>query len=222
MNWMKIELELPDKPEVHEIAGILNLDPDAVVGKLIRVWGWFDKHTTDGNAVGVTYSLLDRFTCVTGFAEAMSLVGWLEQKDSKLVMPNFDRHNGESAKKRAQTAKRVAKSRENSCNAQSVTKALPEKIREDNKTPIVPFDQFWSEYPKKVSKGQAEKTWAKLKPDSSLMADILQGLKAAKASDQWSKHGGQFIPHASTWLNAKGWEDQHDLTNADDFAGEML
>ena len=132
-DWMKIELELPDKPEVHSIAGILNLDPDCVVGKLIRVWQWFDKHTTDGNAYGVTYSLLDRITNVTGFSEAMSFVGWLEQKDKYLVMPKFDRHTSESAKTRALTNKRVAKLR----NAANVTKTLPEKRREEIYIPAI-------------------------------------------------------------------------------------
>lgn len=133
-DWMKIELELPDKPEVHAMAGMLNIDPDAVVGKLIRVWQWFDKHTTDGNAYGVTYLLLDRITNVTGFSEAMVFVGWLEQKDKILHMPKFDRHTSQSAKTRASTAKRVAKSR----NAESVTESLPEKRREENiNTPIV-------------------------------------------------------------------------------------
>ena len=127
-DWMKIELELPDKPEVHAMAGILNIDPDAVVGKLIRVWQWFDKHTTDGNAYGVTYSLLDRITNVTGFSEAMVFVGWLEQKDKILHMPKFDRHTSQSAKTRASTAKRVAKSR----NAETVTETLLEKRREEN------------------------------------------------------------------------------------------
>ena len=133
-DWMKIELELPDKPEVHAMAGILNLDPDAVVGKLIRVWQWFDKHTTDGNALGVTFSLPDRITNVTGFAEAMLFVGWLEQKDKFLIMPKFDRHTSQSAKTRALSNKRVAKSR----NAPSVTKALPEKRREEKNNKYTP------------------------------------------------------------------------------------
>lgn len=127
-DWMKIELELPDKPEIHAMAGMLQIDPDAVVGKLIRVWQWFDKHTTDGNAFGVTYSLLDRITNVTGFSEAMVFVGWLEQNDKTLSMPRFERHTSNSAKTRALTNKRVSKSR----NATSVTEALPEKRREDN------------------------------------------------------------------------------------------
>lgn len=141
-DWMKIELELPDKPEVHAIAATLNIDPDAVVGKLIRVWQWFDKHTTDGNALGVTFSLPDRISGVTGFGEAMMFVGWLEQKDKTLMMPHFDRHTSASAKQRALTAKRVAKSKVKTNaegNGDSVTNpvsdALPreEKRREEKK-----------------------------------------------------------------------------------------
>lgn len=139
-DWMKIELELPDKPEVHAISAMLNLDPDCVVGKLIRVWQWFDKHTVDGNAYGVTYSLPDRISGVTGFGEAMSFVGWLEQHDKTLVMPKFDRHTSESAKQRALTAKRVAKKRNAESNDDSVTKTLPEKRREYKNiyTPPIP------------------------------------------------------------------------------------
>ena len=128
-DWMKVELELPDKPEVHAISNMLNLDPDLVVGKLLRVWQWFDKHTTDGNAYGVTFSLPDRITGVTGFGESMMFVGWLEQNDKILTMPKFDRHTSQSAKKRALTNKRVDKLR----NADVTLTALPreEKRRED-------------------------------------------------------------------------------------------
>ncbi len=72
------------------------------------------------------------------------------------------------------------------------------------------FDEFWAEYPKKRSKGQAEKTWVKLKPDEQLFEAIMTGLKRAKTSADWAKNGGQYIPYPSTWLNAKGWEDEHD------------
>jgi len=132
-DWMKVELELPDKPEVHALAGILCIDPDLVVGKLLRVWQWFDKHTVDGNAFGVTYLMIDRITSVAGFGEAMMFVGWLEQNDKVLTMPKFDRHTSASAKQRALTAKRVAKKRNANSNDESVTLALAreEKRRED-------------------------------------------------------------------------------------------
>ncbi len=70
------------------------------------------------------------------------------------------------------------------------------------------FDWFWSAYPKKKSKGQAEKIWSKLNPDSELVEKILSALDTAKRSNDWMKDGGQFIPYPSTWLNAKGWEDE--------------
>lgn len=40
----------PDKPEVFQLSEILNLDPDAVLGKLVRLWAWADQQTIDGNA----------------------------------------------------------------------------------------------------------------------------------------------------------------------------
>jgi hypothetical protein len=132
-DWIKIQKDTPDKPEVLAMAARLNLDPDAVTGKLLRVWSWFDTHTTDGNASCVTFALLDRITSVTGFAEQMALVGWLSQNGHDLTLPNFDYHNGETAKKRALTKNRVDKSRAYSSNASSVTKALPEKRREEKR-----------------------------------------------------------------------------------------
>ena len=205
-DWMKIDLELPDKPEVHSIASMLNIDPDAVVGKLIRIWQWFDKHTTDGNAFGVTYSLPDRISGVSGFAEAMVFVGWLEQNDKTLTMPKFDRHTSNSAKTRAQTQKRVAKVR----NAITVTEALPEKRREEksNKPSSSEysdeFEKFWTAYPKKTGKGGAWKSWKVQKPDINA---IIGTLSWQTKSTQWIKENGQFVPMPTTYLNQRRWED---------------
>ena len=71
------------------------------------------------------------------------------------------------------------------------------------------FDEFWAQYPKKRNKGQAERAWAKIKPDEQLFKAILDGLERAKKSRDWLKNEGQFIPYPATWLNAKGWEDVH-------------
>jgi hypothetical protein len=135
-DWLKMEVDLPEKPEVWRIASIVGIDADTVVGKLLKVWRWFDAHTEDGNALGVTYPLVDHVAGVTGFAEAMALCGWLVQSGSVMSIPHFDRHNGKTAKNRALTAKRVAKCKEKGngeSNARSVTTALPreEKRREE-------------------------------------------------------------------------------------------
>jgi hypothetical protein len=69
------------------------------------------------------------------------------------------------------------------------------------------FDAFWKEYPRKKNKGYAERVWGRLKVSKELMADIMNGLYRAEESIDWTKDNGQYIPHPSTWLNAKGWED---------------
>jgi hypothetical protein len=135
-DWIKVQKDTPDKPEVLAIASRMNLDPDAVVGKLVRIWSWFDTHTVDGNALSVTYALLDRLAGVTGFAEQMAFVGWLNQDGHVLSLPNFEYHNGETAKKRALGKNRQEKRRSNdesneNSNASSVTETLPEKRREE-------------------------------------------------------------------------------------------
>lgn len=87
----------------------------------------------------------------------------------------------------------------------------------EKETPALPaaprgFDLFWEQYPKKKSKGQAERAWKAIKPDQQLQDRILHALEQAKTSDQWQKERGEFIPYPATWLNAKGWEDEHKVT----------
>ncbi len=136
-NWIKLEVITPDKPEIFRLAEILNIDPDAALGKVIRFWAWADQQMIDGNADcnarGVTKSAIDRITFMSGFADALIQVGWLVENDGGLSLPNFERHNGKSSKKRAVTNERVTKIRElkRKGNAASVTqtdqKALPEE-----------------------------------------------------------------------------------------------
>jgi hypothetical protein len=132
-DWLKFEKSTLDKPEVFEMAGILGIDPDAVVGKLLRVWNWFDDQSRDGHAPVTVLSLLDRYTGVTGFVSAMKSVGWMLEENGLLILPNFERHNGTPAKSRAlaKTRKQKSRSCHAECHAPSVTKTGPEKRREE-------------------------------------------------------------------------------------------
>ena len=71
------------------------------------------------------------------------------------------------------------------------------------------FDRFWTVYPRKRSKGQAEQAWAKLKPDTALLSVMLAAIEQAKRTPEWVKDDGKFIPYPATWLNAKGWADEY-------------
>lgn len=70
------------------------------------------------------------------------------------------------------------------------------------------FDQFWKLYPRKTAKAKACREWLKIKPDQALFAKIMEALATHAASRDWLKDGGQFIPHPSTWLHQKRWEDE--------------
>lgn len=113
-DWIKVELTLPEKPEVIGVAAALGITEDEVVGKLIRFWRWCDQHLTNCHATNVTFAFLDRLVGVTGFAQALVSVGWLELEDAGLVIPNFDRHLSKGSKTRALAIERKRRQREKS------------------------------------------------------------------------------------------------------------
>ena len=121
---------LDTDPRVIQMAERLGVSEFEIVGCLWKVWAWADQHSVDGNGLSVTSVTLERVTRVTpGFMDALQAVGWLQENDGKITFPRFDEHNGNTAKSRASTQKRVKRHR----NADGVTKTLPEKRREDIK-----------------------------------------------------------------------------------------
>jgi len=150
-DWITVEDTTPDKPEVYRMAALLSMPPEQVVGHLVRIWVWADQQSLDGNAISVTEMTLDHIAQVTGFSKAMREVGWLNGSNGSMSLPNFDRHNGKTAKSRALTRKRVQRFR----NDASVTLPLPEKRREEKKEKRVPLPPF--------EPSKATREWAELK-----------------------------------------------------------
>lgn len=68
------------------------------------------------------------------------------------------------------------------------------------------FGVFWSCYPKKVGKGDAEKAFKKI--NLADMDLITEAILRQCSSHDWRKDNGQFIPNPSTWLNQKRWLDE--------------
>lgn len=75
--------------------------------------------------------------------------------------------------------------------------------------PTAGFARFWAEYPRKVSKGQASKTWTKLKLEAKA-DEVIGGLRRCVQSKDWRGRESKYLPHASSWLNNEGWLDQPD------------
>ena len=78
------------------------------------------------------------------------------------------------------------------------------------------FDGLWNYYPhdKRGSKQRAVKAWNQLRPDSETIDDIARGLQYLQNTDEWQRGIG--IPHVSTFLNNRCWEDALELLEEDD------
>jgi len=234
-DWIKVEKDTPDKPEILSLAGLLNLHPDEAFGKCFRFWRWIDSHALEGNVPCVTKNTIDALLGCAGFSEAMEKVGWLVARNGRIEIPRCDRHMGESAKQRALTAKRVASHKRQKGNAEVTQRALPreEKRREENIQEHTPadaggaclskrqpkaysesFERWYAIYPRKVSKEEASASFGRA------LTKIMQrrGMAKEEALD-WlcgvtsvfanstAGNSGTFTPHPASWLNQGRYDD---------------
>lgn len=189
-----------------DIEGRLVADPDLFKGKVAPRL----KHITPSvcNA-----ALLD-------MAEQELIILYEIDGDRYLQLRNFDKHNKvRKDKEKPSLIPPPADGRELDglppADGQGKDKRREEKRREDNnaRTREAHFEKFWNIYPKKKSKGDAEKAWTKINPNEHLVETILRAVQRAMTSDDWMKEAGKYIPYPATWLNRKGWEDEYTQTN---------
>lgn len=84
------------------------------------------------------------------------------------------------------------------------------------------FERFWSAYPKKKNKGQAEKAWKKLRASDELLDEILLAIGKAKESADWQKDSGQFIPYPASWISKQGWLDSFDVEGVGSYGEDSV
>ena len=120
-----------------------------------------------------------------------------------------------NASKRKQTEANASKRKQTQAKSHTNTNTNTSTNTSTSMTPLNPptgggdgFARFWSAYPKKAAKSVAVKAWEKLNPDADLVQTILAALELQRASPQWRKDNGQFIPLPATWLNQRRWEDE--------------
>lgn len=141
-DWIKMRSNLWDDPRVSKVCDLTNMPEATVIGGLYWLWATADQHTEDGCLPGLTLRQIDRKTGIPGFGAALIEIDWLHDDQQGVVVTRFDEHNGASAKKRCQTARRVANFKAGNAeethdqeegNAYSVSTALPreEKRREE-------------------------------------------------------------------------------------------
>ena len=83
------------------------------------------------------------------------------------------------------------------------------------------FASFWEMYPRKVGKPMAFKAFnavyreARASERNALYLKMMSALRAAKGTRGWTKDGGEFIPHPTTWLHQRRWEDEGVVLDGD-------
>ena len=197
-DWIKMRADLHTHPKVVRMASALKADRLRIVGGLHSAWCLFDVHSVDGLLDGYSADTLDDLIGFPGFARAMMAVGWLEENGESLVMPRFEAHNGQSAKRRAQDADRKRNVRKASASEADKKRTREEKRREDIKDK--PHTGGEQNSPVDNSAGGGE-------PDPDANNAMLNGYVAPggmgelgkfQMRDNW-KPDPQFIQRAALW-----------------------
>ncbi|ENK8484117.1 Pyocin large subunit [Enterobacter hormaechei] len=197
-DWIKMRADLHTHPKVVRMASALKADRLRIVGGLHSAWCLFDVHSVDGFLDGYSADTLDDLIGFPGFSRAMMAVGWLEENGESLVMPRFEAHNGQSAKRRAQDADRKRNVRKASASEADKKRTREEKRREDIKDK--PHTGGEQNSPVDNSAGGGE-------PDPDANNAMLNGYVAPggmgelgkfQMRDNW-KPDPQFIQRAALW-----------------------
>lgn len=230
-DWIKMRGNLWDDPRVARICDLTDCGEAHAIGALYWLWATADQHTEDGCMPGLTLRQIDRKTGLPGFGAALIEVGWLRDDPQGVVIANFEEHNGASAKKRCQTAKRVALHRSGNVeatpdvdagNATSVTGALAreEKRREEEpitslltQAPAFPAENRQPE-PPQLCLVEAPRPKARTVPDCphqailALWAEVLPALPQHNPGMWTGTRADHLRARWRETAASKGWESE--------------
>ena len=105
-KWIKVETHTPDKAEIRHIARLCRCTKADAFLAFFRVFVWLDEQTEDGQVDFFTADDADDIAKLKGFGEALQEVHWITFGPTGAVVANWERHNGQSAKRRCLDAER--------------------------------------------------------------------------------------------------------------------
>lgn len=218
-DWIKMRTDLADDPKVVRIVSALcpqNVRivsascPDVLwtVGALHRVWSWFDRFTVDGTVADLSLEWIDNMVGKDGFAAAMISVGWLIQNDNLLSLPEFDRHNGATAKRRAQESHRKNVVRKMSASDADKKRPREEKRREDiyisPPTPPKAANEA-DQFPASLDTPEFKAAWGEWREHRKQIRKPLTPMSARKGLAQCEAMGAARAIAAINRSIANGW-----------------
>jgi len=132
-GFIKFDVDMHGKSEVDSICEAVELDEDAVVGKLLRVWVWVDRmgdieDRLDGDGVAEgTLRTIDRQARHPGFGEAMAAVNWVIVDGSVLRFPRLGKYGSDTARRRFVDADRKRREKRESEKLRSGLRETPDR-----------------------------------------------------------------------------------------------
>ena len=138
-DWIKVNRSVGRSPQIVRIASALKADICFAIGGVVSVWWLFDEQTEDGILVGYSADMLDKIVQCPGITTAMASVGWMiiDKDDSieTLIIPEFEKHMGKSARRRMQDSQRKKNVRKMSASQADKNETREEKRREEDNNP---------------------------------------------------------------------------------------
>lgn len=184
--WVKLYRDILDDPDWHELDG-----ESAKI--LVMLWLIASEDETKQGCLPDSRKLCFRLRITEKVLEqaVIKLSHWLEHVDITVIS---DRYQPDAPERAGEETETETETEHSSPSA--------------SESPDDSFAHFWEQYPKKVAKPQALKAWKKIKSRGHVLAELMAGLEQQKASGDWRKEDGKFIPHPATWLNGRRWEDE--------------
>jgi len=200
----------PSRHQLSRLSGLPVSRISTATSRLV-VFGWLTKTGNGGRSRACRYQLHTPETVreMVTVTEAVTVTGSGIKTVTEPVTETIT-HGGKGQgtdheQTREQTTQKAALQIAEPEVAEYLPQPSPAKSQESD------FERFWSAYPRKRNKGAASKAWKVLKPVDALVTEILHALEVARTSDDWRREGGRFIPYPASWLNAHGWEDEHEV-----------
>lgn len=180
-------------PVPDDMDRITRIDRDAR-----KVWKMVGtKWTSDGNG-GLVNARLER--------TRQELVAYRERQ-SQRGKKSAEKRWGDNQSVTSVTTNASITHQPNRNNIEGVGVDTVLQVREERAKAPDGFAEFWSAYPEKKAKAAAEAAWAKLKPEDA--AKCKPAIEAQVAAKHFTgKDGNDYVPHGSTWLNQRRWEDE--------------
>ena len=197
MTWIKLDDSLPNNPKILPLS-------DGAFRLYIEGLCYANQYLTDGYLANAVLIRLDQGN---NRDELVWAKLWIESEDG-IFINDYTEHQSSKADveaKKEQVRDRVQRFRtkSNAVSNADVTLSETEYRNRIQNTDTEAFDRFWSVYPRKAGKQDAQRSFERALKVATL-DEILAG--AQKYADDPNRVA-QFTAHPSTWLNQGRWSD---------------